>query len=151
MNLDELRATSDLLARLDEEQFAFFESAATELVLEPDEVLFRENGEARRFFIIAEGILALEVERPARPPTTVQTLSDGALVGSSWRLAPHRWMWTARAVTETRLAVIDASFVRDECERNPDLDRLMWEIIAREASQRLHYARIQLLDLYGKG
>ncbi|MDK1103731.1 MAG: cyclic nucleotide-binding domain-containing protein, partial [Actinomycetota bacterium] len=118
MNLDELRATSDLLARLDEEQFAFFESAATELVLEPDEVLFRENGEARRFFIIAEGILALEVERPARPPTTVQTLSDGALVGSSWRLAPHRWMWTARAVTETRLAVMDASFVRDECERN---------------------------------
>jgi CRP-like cAMP-binding protein len=151
MNLEDLRATSDLLARLDEEEFTLFESLATELVLEPDEVLFRENGKALRFFIIAEGILALEVERPAKPATTVQTLSDGALVGLSWRVSPHRWMWTARAVTETRLAVMDASFVRDECERNPDLDRLMWEIIAREASQRLHYARIQLLDLYGKG
>jgi CRP-like cAMP-binding protein len=151
MNLEDLRATSDLLARLDEKEFTFFESLATELVLEPDEVLFRENGKAMRFFIIAEGILALEVERPAKPATTVQTLSDGALVGLSWRLSPHRWMWTARAVTETRLAVMDASFVRDECERNPDLDRLMWEIVAREASQRLHYARIQLLDLYGKG
>jgi CRP-like cAMP-binding protein len=151
MNLEDLRATSDLLARLDEKEFAFFESLATELVLEPDEVLFRENGKAMRFFIIAEGILALEVERPAKPATTVQTLSDGALVGLSWRVSPHRWMWTARAVTETRLAVMDASFVRDECERNPDLDRLMWEIVAREASQRLHYARIQLLDLYGKG
>ncbi|MEE8457559.1 MAG: cyclic nucleotide-binding domain-containing protein [Acidimicrobiia bacterium] len=151
MNLEDLRATSDLLARLDEREFAFFESLATELVLEPDEVLFREDGKAMRFFIIAEGILALEVERPAKPATTVQTLSDGALVGLSWRVSPHRWMWTARAVTETRLAVMDASFVRDECERNPDLDRLMWEIVAREASQRLHYARIQLLDLYGKG
>jgi CRP-like cAMP-binding protein len=151
MNLEDLRATSDLLARLDEKEFAFFESLATELVLEPDEVLFRENGKAMRFFIIAEGILALEVERPAKPATTVQTLSDGALVGLSWRLSPHRWMWTARAVTETRLAVMDASFVRDECDRNPDLDRLMWEIVAREASQRLHYTRIQLLDLYGKG
>ncbi len=151
MNLEDLRATSDLLARLDEKEFAFFESLATELVLKPDDVLFRENGKAMRFFIIAEGILALEVERPAKPATTVQTLSDGALVGLSWRVSPHRWMWTARAVTETRLAVMDASFVRDECERNPDLDRLMWEIVAREASQRLHYARIQLLDLYGKG
>lgn len=151
MNLEDLRATSDLLARLDEKEFAFFESLATELVLEPDEVLFRENGKAMRFFIIAEGILSLEVERPAKPATTVQTLSDGALVGLSWRVSPHRWMWTARAVTETRLAVMDALFVRDECERNPDLDRLMWEIVAREASQRLHYARIQLLDLYGKG
>ncbi|RLE14497.1 MAG: Crp/Fnr family transcriptional regulator [Actinobacteria bacterium] len=151
MNLEDLRQTSDLLARLDEEEFAFFESLSTELVLEPDEVLFRENDQARRFFIIAEGILALEVERPAKPATTVQTLSDGALVGLSWRLTPHRWMWTARAVTGLRLAVMDATFVRDECERNADLDRLMWEIVAREASQRLHYARIQLLDLYGKG
>jgi len=151
MNLEDLRATSDLLARLNEDEFEFFESAATELTLEPDEVLFRENGEARRFFIIAEGILALEVERPARPATTVQTLGEGALVGLSWRLAPHRWMWTARAMTQTRLAVIDAAFVMAECERNAELDRLMWEIVAREASQRLHHTRIQLLDLYGKG
>ena len=151
MNLEDLRATSDLLARLNEDEFEFFESAATELTLEPDEVLFRENGEARRFFIIAEGILALEVERPARPATTVQTLGEGALVGLSWRLAPHRWMWTARAMTQTRLAVLDAAFVMAECKRNAELDRLMWEIVAREASQRLHHTRIQLLDLYGKG
>ncbi len=151
MNLEDLRATSDLLARLNEDEFEFFESAATELTLEPDEVLFRENGEARRFFIIAEGILALEVERPARPATSVQTLGEGALVGLSWRLAPHRWMWTARAMTQTRLAVLDAAFVMAECERNAELDRLMWEIVAREASQRLHHTRIQLLDLYGKG
>ena len=151
MNLEDLLKTSDLLGRLNEEEFAFFESVSTELVLEPDEVLFRENGEARRFFIIAEGILALEVERPARPATTVQTLSDGALVGLSWQLTPHRWMWTARAVTGLRLVVMDALFVRAECERNADLDRLMWEIVAREASQRLHHARIQLLDLYGNG
>lgn len=151
MNLADLRATSDLIAGLDDDEFDFFESLATETVLKPDEVLFRENGEAKRFFIVAKGILALEVERAAKPSTTVQTLGDGALLGLSWRLTPHRWMWTARAMTETRLAVFDASFMRAECERNLDLDRLMWKAVALEASKRLHHTRIQLLDLYGSG
>jgi CRP/FNR family cyclic AMP-dependent transcriptional regulator len=151
MNLTDLRATSDLIAGLDDDEFDFFESLATETVLKPDEVLFRENGEAKRFFIVAKGILALEVERAAKPSTTVQTIGDGALLGLSWRLTPHRWMWTARAMTETRLAVFDASFMRAECERNLDLDRLMWKAVALEASKRLHHTRIQLLDLYGSG
>jgi len=151
MNLADLRASSDLVAGLNDDEFEFFESLATETTLKPDEVLFRENGEAKRFFIVARGILALEVERAAKPSTTVQTLGDGALLGLSWRLTPHRWMWTARAMTETRLAVFDASFMRAECERNPDLDRLMWKAVAEEASKRLHHTRIQLLDLYGSG
>jgi CRP-like cAMP-binding protein len=151
MNLGDLRASSDLIAQLDDDEFEFFESLATEIILEPDEVLFRENGEAKRFFIVANGILALEVERAAKPSTTVQTVGDGALLGLSWRLTPHRWMWTARAMTETRLAVFDAAFMRAECERNIDLDRLMWKAVAQEASRRLHHTRIQLLDLYGSG
>ncbi len=150
MNLDDLRASSDLLSRLDDPRFDLFESLSRELVLAPDERLFKENDEARRFFIIAQGIIALEVARPATPATTVQTLGTGDLLGLSWRLSPHRWMWTAKAMVETKLAVFDAASMRAACELDPDLDRLMWEIIARVASERLHHARIQLLDLYGR-
>jgi CRP-like cAMP-binding protein len=151
MNLEDLRATSDLLARLDDEHFELFESRSSELELEYDERLFRENEEADRFFIIANGIMALEMSRPAVPPATVQTLGAGALLGLSWRLDPHRWMWTARAMTPARLAVFDAAEMRDACAKDPELDRLMWEIIATHASERLHQARVQLLDLYGRG
>ncbi len=151
MNLGDLRATSNLIAQLNDDEFEFFESLATEIVLAPDEILFRENGEAKRFFIIAKGIISLEVERAAKPSTTVQTAGDGALLGLSWRLKPHRWMWTARAMTETRLAVFDAAYMRAECARDPILDRLMWEAVAKEASERLQHTRIQLLDLYGSG
>jgi CRP/FNR family cyclic AMP-dependent transcriptional regulator len=151
MNLKDLRATSNLIAQLDDDEFEFFESLATEVTLSPDEVVFRENGEAKRFFVVAKGILALEVERAAKPPTTVQTLDEGDLLGLSWRLTPHRWMWTARAMTDVRLAAFDAAFMRAECERNIELDKLMWEAVAKEASKRLHHTRIQLLDLYGSG
>jgi CRP/FNR family cyclic AMP-dependent transcriptional regulator len=151
MNLKDLRATSNLIAQLDDDVFEFFESLATEITLSPDEVVFRENGEAKRFFVVAKGILALEVERAAKPPTTVQTLDEGDLLGLSWRLTPHRWMWTARAMTDVRLAAFDAAFMRAECERNIELDKLMWEAVAKEASKRLHHTRIQLLDLYGSG
>jgi CRP/FNR family cyclic AMP-dependent transcriptional regulator len=151
MNLKDLRATSNLIAQLDDDKFEFFESLATEITLSPDEVVFRENGEAKRFFVVAKGILALEVERAAKPPTTVQTLDEGDLLGLSWRLTPHRWMWTARAMTDVRLAAFDAAFMRAECERNIELDKLMWEAVAKEASKRLHHTRIQLLDLYGSG
>jgi CRP-like cAMP-binding protein len=150
MNLEDLRATSDLLARLDDRHFELFEELSSELELEYDERLFRENEEANRFFIVTSGIMALEMSRPALPPATVQTLGAGELLGLSWRLDPHRWMWTARAMTPVHLAVFDAPEMRDACARDPELDRLMWEIIATQASQRLHQARVQLLDLYGK-
>jgi CRP/FNR family cyclic AMP-dependent transcriptional regulator len=151
MNLNDLRATSDLLSRLDDKDFELFESLSTELTLVPDEQLFKEHGEARRFFIIEEGIMALEAIRPAKPSTTIQTLGPGDLLGLSWRLTPHRWMWAARAMTDVRLAVFDAAVMRAACEFDADLDRLMWEIVAREASKRLHHTRVQLLDLYGRG
>jgi CRP-like cAMP-binding protein len=150
MNLDDLRAESDLLSRLDDKDFDLFESLSTELTLVPDEVLFKEHDEARRFFIIENGIVALEAVRPAKPATTIQTLGVGDLLGLSWRLTPHRWMWSARAMTDVRLAVFDAAIMRAACEFDTDLDRLIWEIVAREASRRLHHTRVQLLDLYGR-
>ena len=151
MNLADLRATSNLLANMDEEQFTFFESVATEVNLEPDEILFHGNDEADKFYIVITGILALEVERPAKPPTIIQTLGDDSIVGLSWRLPPHRRLWTARAVTETKLASLDASAVIAECKNNSDLDRHLWEIFAVETFHRLHHTRIQMLDLYGRG
>ncbi|MCL1598393.1 MAG: cyclic nucleotide-binding domain-containing protein [Actinomycetia bacterium] len=151
MNLEDLRATSDLLARLDDEHLEMFEELSSERDLAYDERLFRENDEANEFFIVTNGIMALEMTRPALPPATVQTLGAGELLGLSWRIDPHRWMWTARAMTPVRLAAFNAAEMRDTCARDPELDRLMWEIIATQASKRLHQARIQLLDLYGKG
>ena len=150
MNLEEVREMSDLLARLGDDDYSLFESLSSELVLAPDEQVFKENDEAERFFVIAEGIVALETARPAKPPATVQTLGPGDLLGLSWRLTPHRWMWSARAVTEARLAVFDAAVIRAACDFDSDLDRLMWEVVARESSKRLHHARLQLLDLYGR-
>lgn len=151
MNLGNLRTTSDLLTRLDDKHFELFEELSSELDLAYDERLFRENEEANQFFIVTDGIMALEMARPAHPPATVQTLGAGELIGLSWRIDPHRWMWTARAMTPVRLAAFDAAEMRSTCAQDPELDRLMWEIIATQASQRLHQARIQLLDLYGKG
>lgn len=151
MNLEDLRATSDLLARLDDEHFELFQELSTERDLAYDDRLFRENDEADEFFIVTNGIMALEMTRPALPPATVQTLGAGELLGLSWRIEPHRWMWTARAMTPVHLAAFDAAEMRDTCANDPELDRLMWEIIATQASKRLHQARVQLLDLYGKG
>jgi hypothetical protein len=54
-------------------------------------------------------------------------------------------------MTEAKLAVFDAAFMRAECEREIELDRLMWRAVAQEASKRLHHTRLQLLDLYGSG
>jgi hypothetical protein len=53
-------------------------------------------------------------------------------------------------MTDVRLAVFDASVMRAACEFDARLDLLMWEIVAREASKRLHHTRVQLLDLYGR-
>ncbi|MGI9585136.1 MAG: Crp/Fnr family transcriptional regulator [Acidimicrobiia bacterium] len=151
MNLTAWRTTSPLLAELDDETFAFLSSLATERTLAKDEVIFRVDTPANRFFMVTSGTIAVRTAGSATPPVTIQTFGEGALLGISWRLPPHRWQWTAQANQDSTVAEFDANVVLSKCEQDPTLDAAMWKVIARESSKRLQNVRMQLLDLYGSG
>ncbi len=112
MNLAAWRTTSPLLTDLDDESFAFLEDISEEVQYPPDRVIFRVNTPADRFFMVAEGTVALRMAGPTRPAVTIQTVRSGGVLGLSWQMPPHLWQWTAQSIDATTLAMFDAESVR---------------------------------------
>ncbi len=149
MNLTKWRSSSPLLVDLEDEEFEYLSGVAKERQVSEDEVVFRVNTPASRFFIVTSGIIAVRTAGATQPVVTIQTFGEGALLGISWRLPPFRWQWTAQARQDSTLAEFDANEVLSRCEQDAVLDAAMWKVVARESSKRLQDVRMQLLDLYG--
>ncbi len=150
MNLDAWRERSPMFEEMSDEHFAFLASLAEEREVPGGATLFRVNTPADRFYLVLEGTVALKIAGPSKPPMTIQTVGEGALLGLSWHLPPYRWQWTAETREPCRFAEFDANEVLAACETDSDFDNAMLRIIAREAGRRVHNVRIQLLDLYGR-
>src|SRR5437868_939784 len=57
--------------------------------------IFREGGEADRFFLIRHGVVRLDIEVPGRGRVDIETLGADCAFGWSWLFAPYRWHLTA--------------------------------------------------------
>ncbi len=150
---------SDDMARMIEEH-AFFagvhgslrtallDHAALE-IYGPGQLIFREGERADHFYLIRQGQVAVEVHCPNRPSLIIQTLQDHDVLGWSWLSEPHRWSFDARAVTQTRLIALDAASLRARMEADPALGYEVLRRFVPVMADRLHAARLQMLDLYG--
>ena len=148
MTLETDLAATGVLAHLTDDEIAFLESIANEVVFESGQILFEEDTPADYFHIIVSGRVGLELVSPRRRPIIIQTLGSGDLVGLSWFFPPHTWSWRARALDTTKTFSFDAAAVRDRCTEDQNLAEQVLRLVAREAVDRLHAARTQLLDLY---
>lgn len=113
------------------------------------EYLLREGGEARKFFLIRAGTVAVQVEAPVRKAVVLETLSDGDILGWSWMVPPHRATFAARAQTPVRVLSFDSCCLLKKMEDEPALG---YEVLRRFVpimAHRLSAARLQMLDLYG--
>jgi len=123
---------------------------AANVRFEAGQFLFRTGEEANQFFLIRQGRVALELNTPGGPPLTLQTLGEGEILGWSWLIPPHYWMFDARAVEPTRALALDGKCLRVKCEANHDLGYELLKRFAHIMEQRLQATRLQLMDLYGK-
>jgi CRP/FNR family transcriptional regulator, cyclic AMP receptor protein len=114
----------------------------------PAGMLVLERGEpAERFFVICDGIVALEIDSPGEGAVRLLTLHDGDAVGWSWLFAPYRWEADGRAITDCRLIAVDGVRLRERFEADP---RLAYAIAARFGADALQRARdswYQIIDL----
>jgi CRP-like cAMP-binding protein len=79
----------------------------------PDGALLgRQGTPADRFFVILGGGVALEAREPGCPPTPIDSLGPGEVVGWSWLSAPYRWHFDVRASGPVRAVAIEAEALR---------------------------------------
>lgn len=65
------------------------------------EILFRQNEEAQRLYLILQGMVELVIERPGHPPEVLARLSDGETVGADAIMPGGRHAASARVVEPT--------------------------------------------------
>lgn len=111
-----------------------------------DEVLFRNGGAARHFYLLLRGKLSIEVAAIEGPPLELQALEPGAVVGWSWMIPPYRWHFQARAEQAAEALEFDGAEILARCEQDP---RLGYELLKRFSalmSERLEFARRRIMD-----
>jgi CRP/FNR family cyclic AMP-dependent transcriptional regulator len=110
--------------------------------------IFHVGEGADSFFIIQQGLVALEVFIPGRGAHTIATLHGGEVLGWSWLFPPHRWHFDAQALERTRLLAFSAPCLRGVCETDCDIGYPLVRPFAEIITQRLQATRLQLVDMY---
>ena len=147
--LEQLIAAHPLFAGLKPEYSHLIGGCAHNVRFEPGQFLLHHGGPADEFYLLRHGRVALTLGAPGRPALTVQTLGPGELLGVSWLVAPYRWMYDAQALETVGAIAIDAACLRAKSEADHDLGFELAQRLMAVLVQRLHAARLQLLDVYG--
>jgi CRP-like cAMP-binding protein len=147
--MDQLLSEHPFFAGLGDEALTLLAGCARNVHVDADEYLFHEGDEAREFFLVRHGRVALEVHAPGPGRLVIETVDDGDVLGWSWLVAPHRMFTDARAVVPSSVTVLDGTCLREKCEADPALGYLVLQRVAGVMYQRLQAARVRLLDLYG--
>lgn len=148
--LDVVLADHPFFKGLEPEQLKFLTGCASNVRFEQEEFLYREGDEANNFFVIREGKVAIETFSPKRGALTIQTLTNGDVLGWSWLFPPYHAHFGARAIEPTRAISLDGKCLRKKCEEDHDLGYELMKRFSAVMIQRLHATRLQLLDLYGE-
>ncbi|MEV5312478.1 cyclic nucleotide-binding domain-containing protein [Streptomyces sp. NPDC052610] len=121
---------------------------AREASFEEGTRLFEEGQRADRFWVVRTGTVVLDLHVPGRRSAVIESLGQGQLVGWSWHFPPHMWHLGAQATTRVRAYEFDARAVRALCEQDAAFGRAVALWVGQVVADRLHAARIRLLDLY---
>ena len=146
----ELLGTQAVLAGLHEADIDLMAGCARNEVFEAGAFIAREGESADRFFVVRAGRVGLEIHAPTGP-LVVETLGAGELVGWSWIVPPHRWVYDVEVLERARVVAIDAACLRDKCEVDPAFGYRVMKRFAQVVAERLQATRLRLLDLYGTG
>lgn len=147
--LASLLAEHPFFRGMDPDHVALIAGCAKNARFGEGDYLFREGQDADEFHLLREGKVALELHAPGRGELRIQTVKEGDIVGFSWLMPPHRWMFDARAIEPTRTLAFDGQCLRGKCDDDPRLGYDLMTRMARVMTERLEAARVQLLDVYG--
>ncbi|MCS6912140.1 MAG: cyclic nucleotide-binding domain-containing protein [Myxococcales bacterium] len=113
------------------------------------ELLGREGQEASFFYALRKGRVAIETFVPSRGAVTIETVDAGGVVGWSWLVPPHLWVFDARAVLPVRAIAFDGQCLRSRCETDAAVGHALLRRFAGLLAERLRATRLRLLDVYG--
>jgi CRP/FNR family cyclic AMP-dependent transcriptional regulator len=96
--LEPILAEHSFFEGLRPDHIALIVGCASNVKLEAGRYIFREGEEANQFFVIREGMVAIELHESRRKVITIETIGRDDVLGWSWLVSPYRWHFNARVV-----------------------------------------------------
>jgi CRP-like cAMP-binding protein len=149
--LEEILGDVPFFGGMSPERLALLAGCASNVHFDAGGLIFREGDEADTFYVVRHGTVAIELHAPARNPMTVETIEAGDVLGWSWLFPPYRTHFDARALSSVRATGFDGTCLRGKCEDDPALGYDLMKRFAQVFTERLHWTRLRLLDIYGDG
>jgi CRP/FNR family cyclic AMP-dependent transcriptional regulator len=110
--------------------------------------VFTFGTRADKFYIIRSGKVGIEIPAIDGAPLTIQTVTDGSVLGWSWLMPPYRWLFDARALEASDIVVFDGDQIRADCEQDPRLGYELMKRFAMLMAERLNAAREMAIRHY---
>jgi CRP/FNR family transcriptional regulator, cyclic AMP receptor protein len=108
-----------------------------------DEFLFHAGEPADEFFMLKDGLVALEMNR-----VTIATIGDDELLGVSWLLTPRAWTWDARALQPVNALAIDVEQLIALCEQDHSVGYHFMKQVGSVLEWRFLSTALQAANLY---
>ena len=146
-NLERFIREHPFFKGIDQKACATIVGCAANERFDAGEYIFREGGAADKFYLLRHGNVALEVPVRGSESMIVETLQEGDVLGWPWLVSPYRWRVDARAMHLVRAISLDASCLRDQCERDHTLGFELFKRFIPVIASRLEAGRFQLIDM----
>ena len=122
-------------------------SLARDVRFERGQVIFLEGDECSEFYLIVNGLVALEIAAPGHV-FRVQTLFAGDELGWSALLGASGKQFQARALERTEALSFESADLLAACREDPAFGFALMQRLLGVVAERLQATRIQLLDSY---
>ena len=139
-------AEHPFLKGLKPEYIRLLTSYAMRMQFKENELIFREGDPANRFYLIEEGLVALEAPRLDEPGQQIQTVGPGEPLGWSWLYPPYLWHFDALAIEPTTAIFFYGTRLREACDVDHDLGYELMKRMTQVVIQRLQATRKQLTN-----
>src|SRR5215471_15518258 len=117
-------------------------SLAKEVRFERDQILFREGDDASEFYLIVNGLVALEIAAPGQT-FRVQTLFAGDELGWSAMLGSSGKQFQARALERVDALAFESSEILAACREDTAFGFAFMQRLSRLVAERLQATRVQ--------
>ena len=147
--LERLLAEHPFFRGMEARHLQLLAGCASNVRFEAGQYLFRQGEGADHFYLLRHGKVAIEIHAQGRDTIILQTAGEGDVIGWSWLVPPHRWMFDGRAVEFVRAVALDSECLRRKCDEDHDLGYALLKRFTRVMAGRLEAARLQLINIHG--
>jgi CRP/FNR family cyclic AMP-dependent transcriptional regulator len=147
--IEPILAAHPFLAGLEARHLQEIAPCASRTSFSGGQFLCRAEEEARQFFLINHGRVAVEIFSARRGAVTIQTLGEGEVLGWLWFDKPYHWHFDARALDLTRVTVLEVQCLLGKCETNHELGYELMKRYAHTLAVQFRVSKLQLMDMFG--